>query len=79
MLVRFLSPPEIPLTNVPPIGVFRHLSNCKSLIILSTNLSFYSLLPLILKLAAKSMHSFTVRVSSNLSSCMTYAPIIEKV
>jgi hypothetical protein len=25
MLVRFLSPPETPLTNVPPIIVFLHL------------------------------------------------------
>jgi len=38
--VRFLSPPETPLINGPPIFVFAHLLNLSSAIIVSTLASF---------------------------------------
>lgn len=70
--VLFLSPPEIPLRNFPPIKVFYTLSRLNILIIFLTLFSLYSLEPLILKSAANCKVSFIVRVSHNLSSYILY-------
>lgn len=40
MQVLFLSPPETPWTNFPPMGVFWHLISCRSWM---SSLTFFSL------------------------------------
>ena len=78
MLVRFLSPPEMPFICTPPIRVFEHYTS-PSLTRISSTLSFISsLLKLVRSLAAKRKDSLAVNVSNNTSSYYTNPPNLPK-
>ena len=71
MDVLFFSPPEIPLSKVPPTYTSRHFSNLNFLTSVIILVSFSYSGRFNFKLAANSSVSLTVRVSMSTSCCMT--------
>lgn len=78
ILVRFFSPPDNPLTKLPPISVDAHRVKPMSLTISFALFLLLIASPLVVIMAENSTDSSTVCVSSNLSSCCTYDDILKK-